>query len=68
MGDRPDKDKWYDEDYGKAWDEGYLAAGDGQPLESNPYKESGHERDSTHSDECHYWWYSGWNEFHYERY
>lgn len=47
-------------DYREAYDEGYLAAQQGKSLDDNPYPESGHERDTSHSDELNYWWYSGW--------
>lgn len=31
----------------------------GEAEEGNPYKLSGHERDTTWEDECHYQWWSG---------
>lgn len=60
----PDNDNdslpWY---YGNAWDEGFAAAKSGKHEKDNPYSESEHERDTTFSDELHYWWYCGWNDY-----
>jgi hypothetical protein len=47
----------------KCYNEGYQAAQNGEPEESNPYKESGHERDTTFEDDQRYWWWSGYNDF-----
>jgi hypothetical protein len=46
-----------------AYIDGYFAAKKKKPLEENPYKPSGHERDTTFDDERHYQWYRGWMDF-----
>lgn len=52
-----------DEEYPLAYIAGYQAALDGLSLEMNPHKESGHERETTFTDELHFWWYSGWSSY-----
>ncbi len=49
--------------YVDAYEEGYQAAKQGKALEDNPYEESGHERDTTYSDEMNYWWYCGFVDY-----
>lgn len=44
----------------KAYNQGKRAGKRGKSLDANPYKPSGHERDTTFDDECHYQWYPGW--------
>lgn len=48
-------------DYREAYDLGYQSARQGKDYE-NPYKESGHERDTTFSDELHYHYYVGFED------
>lgn len=51
----------YDGDiYTKAYDEGYEAASKGIKEDQNPYKPSGHERDTTIEDNQYYYWWLGW--------
>jgi hypothetical protein len=42
-----------------AFEAGKRAARDGKTIEDNPYKESGHERETTYADELHYQWFTG---------
>ena len=49
-----------DIDYKKIYKQGYLAGVDGKGKGSNPYKQSGHERDTKHEDELHIAWFNGW--------
>lgn len=51
----------YKEVFAKAYDEGYQAKKEWKSIEDNPYESSGHERDTTFSDELHYWWYAGYS-------
>ena len=44
----------------KAYNEGHEAYFTGCDINDNPYKPSGHERDTTFSDELHYKWYVGY--------
>lgn len=53
---------WSDS-YKEAYDAGYLAASEGKNEEENPYKLSHHERDTTYSDECNYYWWRGFSDF-----
>lgn len=41
------------------YDEGFKHSMQGGKESDNPYKPSGHERDTTFEDERHYQWYSG---------
>lgn len=55
----PDKEE---DDFGffkEAYDRGYESRKKDEPYK-NPYKASGHERDSTFSDELHYYYYTGY--------
>jgi hypothetical protein len=47
--------------YRAAWEAGRKARADGKGEDANPYKPSGHERDTTFEDECHYQWWSGYH-------
>jgi hypothetical protein len=47
--------------YRAAWEAGQKARADGQTDDANPYTPSGHERDTTFEDECHYQWWSGYH-------
>jgi hypothetical protein len=49
--------------YAKAYIEGFMAAKCGQPESDNLYPTSGNERDTTLSDELHFWWYVGHGAF-----
>lgn len=44
-----------------AYDEGFLAAKE-EKNEDNPYKPSGHERDTTFMDKLHYYWWRGFSD------
>ena len=64
MYEPPSQNNWvcthhFDAEYALAYHNGYNAAKDGLSLKNNPYKPSGHERETTYNDELHYWWYSG---------
>jgi hypothetical protein len=68
MFDPPREDKWYstdffDETYVEAYKKGYEHHSNGGRESDNPHELSGHERDTTYSDELHYWWYKGFNDF-----
>ncbi len=52
------------EEYARAYEEGFHAYKDGKSVEENPYPRSGHERDTTFSDELHQYWIEGF--FAYE--
>ena len=52
-----------DEDYKKAYDNGYNAAKSGLNLDDNPYPLSGHPRDMDFNDNRHFHWYSGWSDY-----
>lgn len=54
-----DEDSIYKDEY----DEGYEAALANKKESGNPYKPSRHERDTTTSDDRHYFWYCGFNDF-----
>lgn len=63
----PSKTNWYsvgffNESYARAYNEGYMAAKNKSP-ENNPYKPSGHERDTTFYDEMNYYWYKGFEDY-----
>ena len=65
MYDPPSKTNWvytclFDEEFAEAYNLGYEASKQNKILDDNPYRPSGHERDTTWSDELNYWWYSGW--------
>lgn len=45
-----------------AFKEGWDAYHKGIQENGNPYKPSGHERDTTFEDERHAEWWRGWNE------
>lgn len=55
----PDKEEDEFGFFKEAYDAGYKAAQAGESYK-NPYKESGHERDSTFDDELHYYYYTGY--------
>jgi hypothetical protein len=66
--DPPSQDNWvlrgrFSESYKRAYDEGFQAAKDGKPQDDNPYVPTGHERDTGHADDLHYYWWSGWEDF-----
>jgi hypothetical protein len=42
-----------------AFEAGKRAAREGKCVNDNPYQPSGHERETTHEDELHYQWFSG---------
>lgn len=46
--------------YEEEFVEGFHAFFKGLKEDDNPYKESGHERDTTYQDYCHQEWYSGY--------
>ncbi len=48
-----------DESMKEAYYQGFVAAQQGKKKSCNPYKPSGHERDTTFEDELYYYWYSG---------
>jgi hypothetical protein len=50
--------------YLEAYQLGYLAGERGKPKESNPHIPDNHERYTSHSDELHHWWASGWEDGH----
>lgn len=50
----------------QAEEEGRKAALAGATESDNPYEESGHERDTTFDDECHYRWWRGFIHAHDE--
>jgi hypothetical protein len=54
------RDYPYLEPYLEAYELGYKADAAGLKEDDNPYEESGHERDTTVSDECNYQWYRGY--------
>jgi hypothetical protein len=63
--DPPSPTNWvnvgrFDRSYAEAYNAGYSAASAGSPISGNPHEESGHERDTTRSDELHYWWHCGY--------
>lgn len=64
----PSKSHWvsshsFQQEYADEYDAGFKAAADGKSLDDNPNELSGHERDTTYSDELHYWWYVGFSNF-----
>jgi hypothetical protein len=67
----PSKSGFYDdehpiilESYDEAYKLGYQAAKEGKDEEKdNPHELSGHERDTTYSDELHHQWYCGFNDY-----
>jgi len=66
--DPPSKENWcrtdrFAECYAEAYDAGYKAARDGKPERDNPHQRTNHERDSGHSDDMHYYWWCGWNDY-----
>lgn len=68
MFDPPTKENWVNTGYchsvyTETYTEGYEAAKSGLELSDNPYKESGHERDTTYEDEMNYYWYCGFSDF-----
>ena len=70
--DPPSPNNWvmawpYDPHYAEVYAQGYTAAHTGKDEQDNPYALSGHERDTTHEDELHQWWWSGWNDRDKER-
>ncbi len=48
------------------YDQGYAAAHLGRSREANPYELSGHERDTTYSDELNMLWGRGFDDYHEE--
>lgn len=57
MNRREDFGSWKDE-----YDEGWNACFNGADENDNPYTPSGHERETTWIDECHFAWYCGWGD------
>jgi hypothetical protein len=47
----------------KVYDAGYNAAKSGLSPTENPYKPSGHERDTTLDDELHMEWETGYEDY-----
>lgn len=68
MYEPPSESEWnythfFDASYKEAYDEGYEAAKSLEEESSCPYRESGHERDTTYQDELRYWWLNGYVDF-----
>lgn len=64
MYDPPTKKNWvrtgrFSKEHRIAYDKGYEDAKAGKQY-LNPYKESGHERDTTFEDELNYYYYVGY--------
>ena len=71
--DPPSETNWvyvhsFDKTYAEAYDEGQNSARCGHPPESCPYRESGHERDTTYQNELNYWWHHGFEDYTREEY
>lgn len=47
------------DEHEEKYKEGRVARREGKPESSNPYRISGHERDTTYGDLCNYQWESG---------
>lgn len=65
----PSKDNWhytgwFSESYKEYYDKGYNEAKEGKEYKE-PFKDSGHERDTTYGDELNYWYYKGY--YNYEK-
>jgi len=60
----PTEDNWiqvgrFDDSYKSYYDLGYDEAKNEQEYE-DPYEPSGHERDTTYTDELNFWYYCGY--------